>query len=103
MRGANWPTQEKAATPIRQGRTFTERKKGRRNGKKKEKKLLKIKTAGRRQVEKVGSRQNRESNAIARDAAQLRCSPCGQRQRKGKPDGLTTTLLTTLIGAAAHG
>jgi hypothetical protein len=40
VRGARWPTQDKAATPIRQTRKFTARKKGRWNGRKKDQKLL---------------------------------------------------------------
>jgi hypothetical protein len=39
-----WAPQEKAATPIRPGRTFTQRKKERRNERKTEQKLLRTKT-----------------------------------------------------------
>jgi hypothetical protein len=37
VRGASWPTQDKAATPIRQARRFTARKKGRAKRKEKRK------------------------------------------------------------------
>ena len=40
MRGASRPTQDQAATPIRQGRKFTARNQGPRNRKNSEKKLV---------------------------------------------------------------
>ena len=40
MRGARWPAQDKAATPIRPERKGTARKKGPRKERKKEKRLL---------------------------------------------------------------
>jgi len=40
VRGASGPTPEKAATPIRQARKFTARKKGRGKGRKAEQRLL---------------------------------------------------------------
>ena len=93
MRGAPWPPQNKAATPIWQRPQFTPGNYGRRNRKKTEKTLLMKRL-------REGSPGQNPARLFIDNPPLSRRSERSTRhpKRKAKPDGYLTTLLTTLIG-----
>jgi hypothetical protein len=84
VRGARWPTQDQAATPIRQEPIITTRHKECRNRKEKEEEAFKKGNRGDGLRQKQVCPLMENLIAIARDSAPLRCAPRGQLLRKGK-------------------